>query len=421
MSYIQRISALSALLLVACLGCSPPPAGDNTDSNQQRDTGAEDANNGADRDAGSDADTGVEDTDTNTGGDDETGRIETHFNRPEPGERDHTLEDLVIDLLEDTPDDATVRAAYYTFSRTGAAEAFADAHDRGVDLQLIVDNDTRHDDGTDWQAVELLRDRLGEDFTICQDDEDTGGCHGTRIQHNKFILFSETGDGAEDVVLQSSANLTNPQLEQFNNTVLIEEDTALYETYLDYWQDLSADETDLDYYRTAEGDLDTKVHFFPREDGDTIIEILEDVDCEDGTEVHVGMAYFTDPRVGVATHLTRLADEGCEVRVLVRQGLDRVGILVMAEMDNSDVKLSAFPPADDDEDSVSIHSKYMLLDGTFRGETDQQIVWTGSHNYTGPALDQNDETLLRIRDDETHEAFVDDWNNAEGFAEPVNH
>ena len=56
-----------------------------------------------------------------------------------------------------------------------------------------------------------------------------------------------------------------------------------------------------------------------------------------------------------------------------------------------------------------LHSKYMLIDAEWRGAR-QKIVLTGSHNYTGPALTSNDETLLVIANPLIFDAFWDNWN-----------
>ncbi len=33
-------------------------------------------------------------------------------------------------------------------------------------------------------------------------------------------------------------------------------------------------------------------------------------------------------------------------------------------------------------------------------------MWTGSHNYSGPALTKNDETLLKVDDPAVHDAYL---------------
>jgi len=38
------------------------------------------------------------------------------------------------------------------------------------------------------------------------------------------------------------------------------------------------------------------------------------------------------------------------------------------------------------------------------------LVFTGSHNYTGAALRDNDETFLRVDDAAVFDAFMANWN-----------
>ncbi len=46
----------------------------------------------------------------------------------------------------------------------------------------------------------------------------------------------------------------------------------------------------------------------------------------------------------------------------------------------------------------TLHSKYLVFESYYNGAADQKVVWTGSHNYTRPALRFSDEVLLRITD-----------------------
>ena len=45
---------------------------------------------------------------------------------------------------------------------------------------------------------------------------------------------------------------------------------------------------------------------------------------------------------------------------------------------------------------AGLHSKYLLVEGVYDGKAGRKLVFTGSHNYTYPALRANDETLLKI-------------------------
>jgi hypothetical protein len=331
--------------------------------------------------------------------------FETHFTRPEPDQPDLALEDIVIELLESTPAGESVRAAYYTFTRTRIADAFVDAHERGVDVQLVLGN-TNNPDGA---ALTTLRTGLEDRLTICREGQESGGCIGDRIQHNKFILFSELEDGSRDVVLQSSANFTNPQTNQFNNLVVIRDDTALYEAYSNYWTDLLAQVTNLDYYHSVVGDLQTKAYFYPRASGDTIVGILNNVDCAIGADVYLGMAIFTNPRIAIAERLVEMDAQGCNVHVLTRDGGNSGDILATLSVGTIDLTLQPI-----------MHSKYLVIDGAYGANSShQKLVWTGSHNFTGPALRRNDETLLKIRQDEVFEAFLEDWQHARSTAQTL--
>ena len=49
------------------------------------------------------------------------------------------------------------------------------------------------------------------------------------------------------------------------------------------------------------------------------------------------------------------------------------------------------------KDRVTIHAKYVLVDGSYGGGVDQRITWMGSHNFTDNALQRNDETFVQFR------------------------
>ncbi len=345
--------------------------------------------------------------------------FEAHFTQPEPGEDDDTISQTVIDLLDMTPEGATVRAAMYTFSREPVAEAFGDAVERGVDVEMVLGNLSTHYDGSDWTAVELLRDLLGDRLYICRDGEDEGGCIGERIQHNKFITFSELEDGSEHVVVQTSANLTHAQLQEIDNLVVLRYDTALYDAYRSYWKDLRAAQPDPEYNRVEVGDNSTRVYFFPHSNGDPIVDNLQKVDCESGADVYLAMAFFTNARRDVASELRALDEQGCSVHAVLRQDqhTGSPGAQVESDLRRGNIDFALFTY----DAPINLHSKYLLVDGAFGPDSEHQsIVWTGSHNYTLSALRYNDETILEIRDRDLFEDFLDDWQQIRDRAQTVN-
>lgn len=343
--------------------------------------------------------------------------FETYFSRPAPGQPDTTIEDAIVDLLEQTPDDARVLAAFYTFGRQPLAEAFADARDRGVDVRVVLGNTSRHSDGSDWTAVEILRDRLDDRLTVCNDGEFDGGCMGENIHHNKFVAFSELEDGSEHVVLKTSANLTDLQLERYNNMVVVRDDQQLFSAFTSYWEDLRRDETDMSYNRIEEGEAEVTAYFFPHDEGDPVHDALDDVDCEAGADVRLAVAFFTNGRDALAERLRQMDRDGCDVGVVLRESsdIDSPGNAVLGRLESGDIEVGMFY----EDEEIQLHSKYLAIEGVYGERDDAQVVWTGSHNYTVSALRYNDEVLIEIYDGDVYDAHRHDWNQLLDRAELI--
>ncbi len=342
-------------------------------------------------------------------------QTQTLFTYPSPGEVDDSIEDHVISLLDSAPAGSKIRASFYSFSRVRVANAFVDAHNRGADVEVIVNNHNVHPDGSYYAGVGVLDEELGGGLTVCNEDAEPqeAGCVSPRINHNKFILFSELQGGSDHVVMQTSANMNNPQRAEANSLVTVHGDEGLYDAYLNHWNDQKGQQIDPDYYHYVEGDYDTKVYFFPRQDGDTIVEILDEVSCDDQSRIHVNMAFFSDARTAIAERLADLDAEGCAIHVLVADRVDfeSPGDAVVDALSTGNIDFAYFPhDAFDAESGMMIHSKYFLIDAPFgANQIRQQLVFTGSHNFNVSSLERNDEALLRIRDSSTHADFVVDW------------
>ena len=324
---------------------------------------------------------------------------EVLFTAPGPAgtEEDFTFEQKLKALLAQAPAGSSVRAAIYTWTRETMSEAFIEAWQRGVDVKLIV--------GSDFPAVDLLLAAMRDRVSICRDAQGiANGCMGGRINHNKFVLFSSLTDGSTHVTVQSSANFTGVQLPNANNLVIIRRDPALHAAYLQYWQDLAARPLNPDYYRMADGSAGTRVWFFPRAgangstgEKDPIVEQLDAVNPAAGGSIRITMAFWTSPRRAIAHRLAALRQAGMDVAVVTHPQETSAEILQILR--NGGVTVHQLAP---------IHSKYLLMDAVQEGIR-RRWVFTGSHNYTGPALTENDETLLRLAHPRLYENFLADW------------
>lgn len=336
---------------------------------------------------------------------------EAVFNTPKDGMADTAIEEKITELVNLAVPGSTVRVALYHWTRLSMTTPFVDAVARGVDVRIVLDKDNVDMNGDHNAAVKALESGLSAgSLTICRDGQATGACIGSNINHNKFFLFSELADGSKNVVAQTSQNFTTNQTHQWNNLVIVRGDAALYAGYLQYWGDLKAQKLDPNYYKTFDGDTGTKAYFFPRESGDTVEGVLDNASCP-GTTLRVAMAIFTNGRKNLADKLVALKKAGCGVEAVLGES---VAPEILSALKAGGVGVTPYESATGE----SVHSKYLLIEGTYDGAPGRKLVWTGSHNYSDNALRDNDETLLKVDDAAIFDAFKANWLAAKSEGAP---
>jgi hypothetical protein len=274
-----------------------------------------------------------------------------------------------------------------------------------VDVQVILDGGSVGGNGHSILEAGLPAANLH----ICQ-SVDGGSCIGTANNHSKYFLFSYVGPGESEVVVQSSANLTNPQLRQHNNLVVVRGDSTLYAGYMSYWGDQQAQATNPNYYWVTVGDLAVRTYFYPRASGDTILSVLDNVVCGGNAHLRLAMSLFTNPRLAIADELADKVTQGCTVEALLKDSSTTPGSDILPALVDGGVDVTLYA----ETTTVStIHSKYLLVDSwydTGSGPIPRQLVFTGSHNYTGNALTNNDEQLMRVDDAAVFADFSANWD-----------
>jgi hypothetical protein len=337
-----------------------------------------------------------------------------------------------------------VRIVMFEFHDATIKDALKAAKQRGVNVQIIADYESRrYANGTvndTWtQLVNLFGTNKSAPSWVMTCPMNSACIGSGDIMHNKFALFSSSG--GKKVVFQSSSNLYRGSVGggdgNWNNAVAIVGDVGrtagaggpatLYDSYFRYFGDLKnlrRTNNQYDKYQDSGNEYGKfKPYYFPRSgtdaSTDTIMSVLKNVDCTrrdnatTGTSMHqtivrVAMAYFT--RREIADKLQSMDNAGCYVEVVYRK--DSVGDYVDRVLDDQTGPYNGIRSwYFQDAEANSLHSKYLAIEGNYVGAKDMKLVWTGSHNYTYPALRGNDETLLRIFDNDVHDAFRQNfWN-----------
>jgi hypothetical protein len=261
------------------------------------------------------------------------------------------------------------------------------------------------------------------------------GCLGQTLNHNKFILASQTllqhhtgPISIKDVVFQTSSNDDDDQYyEAFNNALIIADRPAVYHDYQRYFDREAAayrstqrrtsqvftdrTGTATDDWTLANHDIETLS--YPRApDDDPLQTALQSVSTRDHcanqattpgsparTTIDLGMFEVDGPKSTLA-ELAHLASAGCPVhivytnishtayRILHRHNISLQQLCTTATSYNPNLKEAP--------SRYFVHSKYLLIVGTTRPlGRNRRIVITGSDNLGTGSLTHADNRDIR--------------------------
>ena len=339
--------------------------------------------------------------------------LEFWFNYPQtdptqPGEvikLDFITEDKLVQLINQAAFGSDIHIAIYLITRMEVPLALERAiRERQVNVFVIVE------DG--WPTVTTKQKEIvayldglasGSGETQIEVIRCNRGCNGSVINHNKFFLFSEAGDW-KHIVVQSAANLNDATGRLFENSVVIRGDRKVYEGYLEYWNDMAELKKDRDYFHSVEGEGfpaegTVKVHFFPQEAGDQLLDILSNVECGIISTTVKATASNWDTDRGIVSSLKELGRKGCEVSAIVPDNKLKTAC---------DVRIQMYPEVEVFTAAKLPHSKYIIIEGAYKGGA-RSFVVAGSQNFSIPSLRSTDDTLLEIIDEGAVAAFSENW------------
>ncbi|MET9323463.1 phospholipase D family protein [Streptomyces sp. NPDC003038] len=143
--------------------------------------------------------------------------------------------------------------------------------------------------------------------------------------------------------------------------------------------------------------------------------MLKPVSCAGGTtKIRVGMYAFT--RHQIADRLVELRAAGCQVYVFMNDEDGSIGSTVLGKLKDGRLNAVAgcYQPAPTDTEpnkGFGLHSKYLLIEGTYDNLPNRTLVFTGSQNYTYPSLRGHDETILEIDHARVYQDFENNFDD----------
>lgn len=337
----------------------------------------------------------------------------TMFNKPGVGGKpDYRIESDLVHRIEHTPAGETIQGSMYHFRREPVAQALSDAQARGVHVRLALTGDDYNTDPDTNPAYQILRAAGFDQLVYCGDsDGDSTACVSDRdgsINHEKLFMFSQTGD-MSDAVWIGSYNINPTMNVWFNHATVLYGRSGLYHHFQRHMEHMLAQDKDDDYYNSDVGTYHTddgkvSTYLSPRADSsggteaegstDTIAQRLKNIHTyEKGCRIDLAEHIFTSLRKPVAEELTRIAKMGCKVRIVYGPTLTQPIYDILHGQPG--ITMRGYYDARNEDKPVTIHSKYIRIRANYDGHH-RDMVLTGSHNLSGPALRQHDEVLAAI-------------------------
>lgn len=331
--------------------------------------------------------------------------------------------------IANTPAGETILIATYLFDHEPTIDKLTAAFQRGVTVQVVADGSPGENGSDISAAAQKLRTELNtvtDDpswFVSCQ-----GSCRGStrgRNMHSKFYAFSRSGE-ATDVVMVSSANLNGGgALLGWNDLFTVVNKPDVYAAFAEIHHELAQDTAAAAPYREFTAGS-YQMRFFPQavggEENDPTYADLANVKCRGVTDgagrdgrtlIKVAMFWWSDVRgMYLAQRLIDLDNQGCDVVLVYGAPSKDVAQLLKTSARSGGVEIydTRYDRNDDGKVDLRVHSKYLLINGNYRGDTSARHVTVGSQNWGQGSLNGGDELTMGVASRSVYSQYVENFN-----------
>ena len=289
-----------------------------------------------------------------------------YFTSPSPDSKDATsggIEMNLIDLIDTAQ--SSIDLAVFEFNLQDVADALIAAHQRGVNVRIVYDDEHTEDDPQ-------MRQMIKAGIPATPDER-------SAFMHNKFFVFDH------QIVWTGSWNVSTNDTFRNNNNAIVIRSSKLAENYTNEFEEMFGGQfgpkspaNTPNPSLTLDG-VQIGSYFAPEDNPMTyLVKAVSDAT----TSIHFMAFSFTEESLGWV------------MRESAAAGVEVVGIF---EQRGADTEASECPPmlaagldVRLDGNSYTFHHKVVIIDG--------KIVAMGSFNFSANATDSNDENLLIIHD-----------------------
>lgn len=296
------------------------------------------------------------------------------------------IEEQIIELINDAK--VSIDGAFFEFNVQSVTDALIAAHERGVKVRLVLDDEhTIEDEESTFAQLEAAG------IPFLSDNR-------SALMHHKFMIIDSS------ILWMGSMNFTENGIYRNNNNTLMFRSTRLVQNYQGEFDEMFVNgvfTTRDDKYQPNRqitvNDILIETYFAP-EDGNRIEQRL------------VELINNAESRVRIMTFVLTLDSIGNALIDRHNAGVDVQGIFELRGSLQGQMlpMLCAGIPARQDSNPNTMHHKVMIID---------DIVVTGSFNFSASARDDNSENLLIIYSPELANHYMDEFNRVYGLGREV--
>lgn len=348
------------------------------------------------------------------------------FNNPMIEKQRFVIERHIIQAIRNSPKGSKITISAYSLDRGVFARELIAAYRRGVKVQVLLNDHQVSGAQVAIQRVIGAKTKKKSFLRRC-----VSGCRADQNEfnnlHSKFYLFSQTGKSRHVVMLGSQNMTLNAVRWQWNDLFTIPDNEVLYDEFQALFNDMRPDwkkrRATYEFCDKAGrecplGDLE-RYHttVFPRfttQKRDVIMHVLNNIQCryvdpetgkERRTVLRLSMHTMRGSRGNYpADKLRSLYALGCDLKV--NYGLmgfhTKEHLGAPTPRGRVPLRSTGFSLT---EDSIETglpenierytHHKYFVLRGSYKGNPQSNMVWTGSTNWASLGTPQ-DEILFSM-------------------------
>jgi len=277
----------------------------------------------------------------------------------------------------------SIDMALYDFNRASVRDALLAAKARGVSVRVVGDDD----DSVLASYAPFYQSLISDSIPLTLDSN-------SALMHNKFAVFDKS------VTWSGSANFSDNAFVRNGENVVVITSTVVANIYTTEFNEMFGgkfhnNKTDNTPHSATVAGSPVEIAFAPTDSVENRI-----VNALNSADTSIQVAMFTFTNAPIAQALIAAKNRGVAVEVLLDGTADG------SQFSQRDPLCAAGVTVRVETWEPKLHDKYAVIDA---GAASDPLIVTGSTNWTGNAVDTNDENLLVVHNADLASGFANDF------------